>query len=426
MRISEYNINYENLDLDQVEVLKKQISGGNDIPIRYYKKDGEEHIIDGGHTFTAYQQLNKTPLYLIEVKFTTPEDMIALSRRCNVNRIQQSPVSYAESIVKEVKGRLKIEDKDVKSVFIKYEHIKDRGDKDGADVRTILDMIFDKEEGEKSVHTFRLDYLPLLNLPEEIKQDVNKGVISKSAACEVAKVDDKEKQKQIANIVKDEELTAKMTKKVVKRVVEKDESPERAVYNVTQEKANEEYIKAKNKDSKDSKEEQMEIPLPKGEFDIIYADPPWKYDFSISTSRAIESHYPTMETEAICNMNIPDIGTGVLFLWATAPKLKEALEVMDSWGYTYKTHMIWKKDKIGMGYYARSIHELLLIGTKGLPELSDPSSRPASVIESPRENHSKKPDKFYEIIEKMYPNSKYLELFARNKRNGWISWGDEI
>jgi len=172
---------------------------------------------------------------------------------------------------------------------------------------------------------------------------------------------------------------------------------------------------------------QMRLESPKGNFDIIYADPPWKYDFSISTSRAIESHYPSMNIEDIKAMSIPDSTDAVLFLWATAPKLLDALEVMAAWGFQYKTHAVWNKMKIGMGYWFRGQHELLLIGTKGKGIPPDTTNRYGSVIEEKRtEKHSRKPEKIYEIIEAMFPTQKKIELFATKKRKGWISWGLDI
>jgi len=172
---------------------------------------------------------------------------------------------------------------------------------------------------------------------------------------------------------------------------------------------------------------KMRLESPKGIFDIIYADPPWKYDFSVSTSRAIESHYPSMNIEDIKAMSIPDSTDAVLFLWATAPKLLDALEVMAAWGFQYKTHAVWNKMKIGMGYWFRGQHELLLIGTKGKSIPPDTTNRYGSVIEEKRtEKHSRKPEKIYEIIEAMFPIQKKIELFATKKRKGWISWGLDI
>ena len=134
-----------------------------------------------------------------------------------------------------------------------------------------------------------------------------------------------------------------------------------------------------------------------------------------------------METEAICGLAVPAISQtdSILFLWATSPKLAEALRVMAKWGFTYRTCMVWVKDRIGMGRYARQRHELLLIGAKGSLPTPAPEHRPDSVVEAPRGTHSQKPERFYEIIEVMYHNVSRIELFARNARPGWSAWGDQ-
>ena len=93
------------------------------------------------------------------------------------------------------------------------------------------------------------------------------------------------------------------------------------------------------------------------EFEVVYADPPWRYDFSKSDSREIENQYPTMTVDEICALKIPSAKNSVLYLWATAPKLREALQVMAAWGFEYKSHGIWDKEIIGMGYWFRGQHE---------------------------------------------------------------------
>ncbi len=165
-----------------------------------------------------------------------------------------------------------------------------------------------------------------------------------------------------------------------------------------------------------------------GRFPVIYADPPWRYDFSKSPSRDIENQYPTMTLEEICNLDVASLAhdDSVLFLWATSPKQKEALQVIESWGFEYKTQAVWVKDKMGMGYYFRQQHELLLVATKGNLPTCGSSGRVSSVIHSPRGVHSSKPDIVYEIIEQMYPDYRKVELFARQKTEGWVSWGNEV
>lgn len=167
-------------------------------------------------------------------------------------------------------------------------------------------------------------------------------------------------------------------------------------------------------------------PLPAGTFDVILADPPWQYDFAETESRAIENQYPTKDVEWIADLEVPAAPNAVLFCWATAPKLREGLQVVAGWGFEYVTHMVWIKDRIGMGYYARSQHELLLIGRRGTPGTPNESERPSSVFEAPRTEHSRKPDLVYDLVETMYPDRAYLELFARSGRDGWTSWGNEI
>jgi len=162
-------------------------------------------------------------------------------------------------------------------------------------------------------------------------------------------------------------------------------------------------------------------------YPLIYADPPWKYEHVETESRAIENQYPTMELDDICALPLADVTTddAVLFLWATSPKLAEAMRVIESWGFNYRTSMVWVKDQIGMGYYARQQHELLLIATKGQPPTPAPSNRPASVVKSPRTAHSAKPVEFYELIERMYPEFPKLEMFSRVPRDGWDAWGNQ-
>lgn len=168
------------------------------------------------------------------------------------------------------------------------------------------------------------------------------------------------------------------------------------------------------------------LPMPEGEFDIIYADPPWRYDFSKSDNRAIENQYPTMEVLDICKLKVPSAENSVLFLWGTAPKLLEALEVMKAWGFEYKTNAVWDKRRIGMGYYFRIQHEHLLIGTKGVPGVPGDKARPDSIFSQAKTQHSAKPGIVYDMIEAAYPDKRYLELFARNKREGWAIYGNEI
>jgi N6-adenosine-specific RNA methylase IME4 len=161
-----------------------------------------------------------------------------------------------------------------------------------------------------------------------------------------------------------------------------------------------------------------------GPFPVLYADPPWRYEHADPT-RAIENHYPTMTLDEIKALEIPAADDSVLLMWATSPKLLEALEVLEAWGFEYRTCMVWVKDKIGMGYYARQQHELVLIGRRGNLPVPDPEDRPSSIIRGDRGEHSAKPDRMYEVIEQMYPLAQKCELFQRRPRKGWAGWGNQ-
>lgn len=166
------------------------------------------------------------------------------------------------------------------------------------------------------------------------------------------------------------------------------------------------------------------IPLPEGKYDVIYLDPPWQYSNS-GISGAADNHYPTMSIEELSELRIPSTDNATMFVWVTNPILFEALPLIEKWGFEYKTNMVWIKDIAGQGFYVKGQHELLLICTKG-QHRPDDTLYIRSVVQHPRLEHSQKPEVFYEIIEKLYPEGKYLEMFARNKRQGWTSWGNEI
>ena len=161
-------------------------------------------------------------------------------------------------------------------------------------------------------------------------------------------------------------------------------------------------------------------------FDVIFSDPPWRYDFSKKTVDSIEAHYPTMATEDICELSIPSSPNSVLYLWATAPKLIEALAVMSAWGFTYKTNMVWDKMRIGLGYWSRVQHEHLLIGTKGHFSPPEYQYRVSSVYQEKKTRHSKKPDAIRNMIANAYSRYNKLELFGREEHDGWTVLGNEV
>ncbi|GAC1610665.1 MAG: MT-A70 family methyltransferase [Aquirhabdus sp.] len=159
-----------------------------------------------------------------------------------------------------------------------------------------------------------------------------------------------------------------------------------------------------------------------GPYGVIYADPPWSYLSETTLD------YPTMTQEEICALPVNQIAgeDAVLFLWCSASLIREALQVIDAWGFTYKTQAIWDKMTGGQGCYFRSQHEVLLLATRGNVPETPMHTRYPSVISSHRSEHSRKPEWAYEMIETMYPELNKLELFCRGEaRSEWIGWGNE-
>jgi N6-adenosine-specific RNA methylase IME4 len=167
---------------------------------------------------------------------------------------------------------------------------------------------------------------------------------------------------------------------------------------------------------------------------VIYADPPWSFiTYSHKgKGRSAEAHYDCMGFDEIEAMPVTDWAAGdcALFLWTTDPLLPRALQVIAAWGFFYKTvAFTWVKTTkggtgfpIGCGYWTRANPELCLLATRGRPQRFSRSVR--QLILSPRRAHSQKPEQVYESIESLVPGP-YLELFARTRRPGWASWGQE-
>lgn len=174
--------------------------------------------------------------------------------------------------------------------------------------------------------------------------------------------------------------------------------------------------------------DETEQPNLDGIYRVIYADPPWQYnaDFMDKYGHA-KSHYSTMSIEELCALPVADIRADncVLFMWTTSPKLEQAFKVIKAWGFNYKTSFVWDKVKHNFGYYNSVRHEFLLIAGHGssTPDVKELHDSVISIERS--DKHSEKPEYFRELIDKLYPTGNRVELFARNKVDGWDTWGAE-
>tara|TARA_R100001480_G_scaffold149503_2_gene149431 strand:+ start:394 stop:936 length:543 start_codon:yes stop_codon:yes gene_type:complete len=176
----------------------------------------------------------------------------------------------------------------------------------------------------------------------------------------------------------------------------------------------------------------MDIDL---KYNVIYADPPWTFKTysNKGKDRSPEKHYSVMSFKDICNMPVGNIArdNSVLLMWAIDPLLDKAFEVIKAWGFTYKTvAFTWAKLNktkpgffTGLGYWTRGNPEMCLLATKGKPKRLS-KSVPQLVVDKRRE-HSRKPDVMYTHIENLLEGP-YIELFARQQRKGWDSWGNEV
>lgn len=188
------------------------------------------------------------------------------------------------------------------------------------------------------------------------------------------------------------------------------------------------------KENRAQKEQTLAVKqqaLPDKRYGVIVADPEWKFETYSENGmdRSADNHYPTSALDVIKSRDIASISAPdcVLFLWATAPMLPQALDVMKAWGFEYKSNMVWDKITPGTGYWFRNCHEQLLVGTKGKIPAPAPGTQYHSVIREKSKEHSEKPEEALEMVEDYFPNLPKIELNRRGTpRPGWDAWGNEV
>lgn len=175
--------------------------------------------------------------------------------------------------------------------------------------------------------------------------------------------------------------------------------------------------------------------FPDGKYAAILVDPPWRFETysDKGKGRSADKHYAVMGWQDLVDLPVSDLAAKdcALFLWTTDPMLPKALDLIEAWGFTYKTvAFTWAKTNrksegwfTGTGYWTRANPEMCLLGTRGKPKRLHKDVR--QLITSPRREHSRKPDEVYEHIERLVAGP-YIELFARQRRHNWQSWGLEV
>ena len=176
--------------------------------------------------------------------------------------------------------------------------------------------------------------------------------------------------------------------------------------------------------------------VPNKGYATILADPPWRFlnrTGKVAPEHKRLSRYGTLSLEEIKQIPVHAVAgeKSHLYLWVPNALLPDGLEVMKAWGFNYKSNIIWHKirkdggpDGRGVGFYFRNTTELVLFGIRGSMRTLDPGRSQVNIIKTQKQEHSRKPDELYELIERCSP-APYLEIFARGKRIGWDVFGDQ-
>ena len=171
-------------------------------------------------------------------------------------------------------------------------------------------------------------------------------------------------------------------------------------------------------------------------FQTVLADPPWR--FQNRTGKVAPEHkrlsrYDTMTWKDIAALPVADLTAkeAHCYLWVPNALLDEGLKVLEAWGFTYKSNLVWYKtrkdggpDGRGVGFYFRNVTELILFGVKGRMRTLPPGRSQVNLLATRKREHSRKPDEIFPLIESCSPGP-FLELFARYPQPGWTVWGDE-
>jgi len=352
-------------------------------------------IIDGRHRYRACAELDKAPEPL-PTDYTDeelPEIVVGLNmRRRHLNESQRAMVAAR-----------------IKPMF-HHAALKARGGGPEAVPLPpgVAKLPDDAKADKKGKHARdyaaeRLEVSPravsnaevILNkgIPELVKA-VDRGEITVSAACRAAKLNKEEQRAVTTRVLKGEakNLEAAMRQARIEKAVTQIEA----------------------------------LPPVAGEYHVIVADPPWRYEHRIGdeTHRG-RTPYPTMTEQQIRELKVPAAETCVLWLWCTNAYLADgtAARVAQAWGFEPKTLLTWVKPKMGVGDWLRGQTEHAILAIRGRPAIKDPI--PSTLLQAPAGEHSAKPDAFYRLVEE-HCAGRRVELFACTPREGWAQWGADL
>lgn len=228
--------------------------------------------------------------------------------------------------------------------------------------------------------------------------------------------DESSKAQRIANLNKDE-----FEKYIEETKATNEEVTLSGVVKLAKQIIREEKIDTQIRDLKTENLKQ-----PKGKYDIIVIDPPWKYDTKYDPNHymgRVSNPYPEMEMSELLDLKLPHKDDCILWLWTTNGFMNQAYELLEEWGFVPKSILTWNKVNIGVGHWLRNVTEHCILAVKGSPVWTNKSY--STLITEKRTTHSTKPESFYQMVDKICYGRK-LDYFARKKRKGWEVYGDEI
>ena len=285
---------------------------------------------------------------------------------------------------------------------------------------------------QRSVLALELESVFSAKAKENLKLSEGKGK-QISAEVKVAPIETRKELAKVANVSHD--TIAKV------KVIEAKATPEvKAQLSTGEVSINQAYQEIKKEEKKTERLNQIEeikikieeenLTVENKKYHVIAIDPPWNYkekggfsseDYDSKSNRGAVD-YPTMNLEQIKKIELPEAEDCVLFLWTTHSFLKDSFEILENWGYNYKATLVWDKVKMGLGRTIRMQVEFCLIAIKGNPIINGSSER--DIITEARREHSRKPEAFYEMVDRMCIGNK-LDYFSRNNRINWEHYGAE-
>jgi len=313
-------------------------------------------------------------------------------------------------------------------------------EKQFADMNAVKEWMINNQFGRRNLPAYERGKLALRlkdiysQKAKETKAEKVSHYRQTGEVCQISdKPDTKKDLAKIANVSHDtinkiEKIESKASEEVKQKLSVGTMSINEAYKEIKKEEKKVERVELIQKQIEDI--EEGLLPDLVGLFDVVSVDPPWPYEGDSknitsfdSVGRRVSNPYPEMSIKQIKSIELPLMENAVVLLWTTHKFLPDAFEILKEWNLDYKATLVWNKEKIGMGAWFRMQCEFCLVGVKGKPYWENTTYRDI-IIESRRE-HSRKPDSFFEMIEKITMGNR-LEYFSREKREGWKVFGNDI